>query len=137
MCGLGDTLARAPERRETQIRAGEGISGSLSVTSSLNLGAYAGILDNLNLAGIKNPSPNLTNVYLYTPLVGPTPDPLLYVPSPGRLRQTSGYPPRITGPQSGSARRRPLPHLPCTTRTLVCVPPLVGRNCAGWFMQRI
>ena len=57
--GLGENTARAPERRETQIRAGEGIrSGSLSVTSSLDLGAYAGRLDNLNLAGINNPSPN-------------------------------------------------------------------------------
>ena len=36
--GLGDTLAGVPERRETQIRAGEGLSGgSLSVTSILNL----------------------------------------------------------------------------------------------------
>ena len=58
--GLGDTLARASERRDTPTRAGEGISGTLSVTSSLNLGAYAGILDYLNLAGINNPSPNLT-----------------------------------------------------------------------------
>ena len=31
----------------------------------------------------------------------------------------------------------PLPHLPRTTRTLTCVPPLVGRNRAGWFMQRV
>ena len=72
--GLGDTLDRAPERMDTPIRAGDGISGSLSVTSSLNLGAYAGRLYNLNLAGINNPSPNLTNVYLDTPLVGPTPE---------------------------------------------------------------
>ena len=81
MYGLGDTLARALERRETQIRAGEGISGTLSVTSSLNLGSYTGRLDNLNLAGMKNPSPNLTTMYLDTPLVVPTPEPLEYVPS--------------------------------------------------------
>ena len=57
--GLEHTLARAPERRDTHLGAGEGLTlGNLSVTSSLNLGAYAGRLDNLNLAGINNPSPN-------------------------------------------------------------------------------
>ena len=41
--GLGDNTDWAPERREIQIRAGEGMSGgTLSVNSSLNLGAYAG-----------------------------------------------------------------------------------------------
>ena len=70
--GLGDTLAWAPERRETQIRAGEGISDSnLSVTSNLNLVAYAGILDHLNLAGINNTSHNLTTAYLDTPCSTP------------------------------------------------------------------
>ena len=109
---MGYTLARAPEHRETQIRAGERISSSLSVTISLNLGAYAGRLDNLNLAGIDNPSPNLTTMYLDTPLVGPTPEPLEYVPSPGRLGRPRGYPPSSTGPQSDIARRRPLPPPP-------------------------
>ena len=97
--GLGVDTAREPERRDTPTRAGEGITGTLSVTSSLNLGAYAGRLDNLNLAGINNPSPNLTTTYLDIPLVCPTPEPLEYVPSPGRLRQPSGYPPSSTGPQ--------------------------------------
>ena len=104
--GLGDNLARAPELREIQIRAGEGLSGgSLSVTSTLNLGAYAGRLDNLNLAEINNPSPNLTTTYLDTPLVGPTLEPLEYVPTPGRLRRPSGYPPSSTGPQSDTAHQ--------------------------------
>ena len=102
--GLGENTDRAPELRETLLRAGEGMSGGTSVNSSLNLGDYAGRLDNLNLAGINNPSPNLTTVYLDTPLVGPTPEPLEYVPSPGRLGQPSGYPPSSTGPHSGSAR---------------------------------
>ena len=111
--GLGDNTAWAPERREIQIRAGEGMSGgNLSVTSSLNLGAYTGRLDNLNLVGVNNPSPNLTTVYLDTPLVGPTPEPLEYVPSPGHLGRPSGYPPSSTGPQSGSARQRPPPPPP-------------------------
>ena len=75
--GLEDNTAQAPERREIQSRVGEGMSGgNLSVNSSLNLGAYAGRLDHLNLAGINNPSPNLTTVYLDTPLVGPTPETL-------------------------------------------------------------
>ena len=103
--GLGDNLDRATERREIRIRAGEGMSGgNLSVTSSLNLGAYAGRLDNLSLVGINNTNPNLTTVYLDTPLVGPTPEPLEYVPLPGRLGRPSGYPPSSTVPQSGSAR---------------------------------
>ena len=111
--GLGENTARAPDRREIQIRTGEEIcGGNLSLNSSLNLGAYASRLDNINLVGINNHSPNLTTVYLDNPLVGPTLDPLEYVPSPGRLGQPSRYPPRTTGPQSGSACRRPLtpPH---------------------------
>ena len=52
------------------------MSGGTSVNSSFKLGAYAGRLANLNLAGINNPIPNLTTVYLDTPLVGPTPEPL-------------------------------------------------------------
>ena len=74
--GLGENTAQAPERRETLFGVGEVMSGGTSVNSSLNLGAYAGRLDNLNLAGINNHSPNLTTVYLDTPLVGPTPEPL-------------------------------------------------------------
>ena len=74
--GLGENTARAPERRDTPTRAGEGISGSISVTSSLNLGAYTGRLDNLNLAGINYPSPNLTTTYLDTPLGAPVWGPL-------------------------------------------------------------
>ena len=67
----------APECRDILLKEGEGLSGGpSSVNSSIKLGAYAGILANLNLLGINNPSPNLTTVYLYTPLVGPTPEPL-------------------------------------------------------------
>ena len=129
--GLGDTLARAPERRETQIRAKEGISGgSLIVTSSLNLGAYASRFDNLNLAGINKPSPNLTTMYLDTPLVGPTPEPLEYVPLPGRLGRPHGYPPSSTGPWSDSARRRPPPPPP-SYNTHPCM-----RSSIGWAQPR-
>ena len=82
---------RAPERREIQIEEGEGLgSGNSSVHSSIQLIAYAGRLANLNLAGMNNPIPNLTNLYLDTPLVGPTLEPLEYVPSPGCLGQPSG-----------------------------------------------
>ena len=82
------------------------------LTSSLNLGVYAGRLDNLNLAGINNPIPNLTNMYLDTPLVGPTPEPLEYVPSSGRLGLPRGYYPSSTGPRSDSDRQRPPPPPP-------------------------
>ena len=81
MCTAWETpwLERLSAGRPRSER-GEGIIGSLSVTSSLNVGSYAGRLDNLNLAGVNNPSPNLTTVYLDTPLVGPTPEPLEYIP---------------------------------------------------------
>ena len=72
----------APERREILLGEGGILSGSpSSVNISITLGAYAGILANLNLSGIINPNPNLTTVYLDTPLVVPTPEPLEYVPS--------------------------------------------------------
>ena len=72
--GLGVDTAQAHERREIILVEGEGLSGGLSsINSSIKLGAYAGILASLNLAGNINPNPNLTIVYLYTPLVGPTP----------------------------------------------------------------
>ena len=91
--GLGGNTAQAHERRDTPLEEGEGFSGGTSVNSSIKVGSYAGRLDNLNLVGINNPIPNLTTVYLNTPLVGPTLEPLEYVPSPGRLGQPSGYPP--------------------------------------------
>ena len=102
--GFVPVTARTPERREKPIGAGEGMSGSNSATSSLNLGAYAGRLDNLNLAGINNPIPNLTTLYLDTPLVGPTPEPLEYVPLLGRLGQPRGYPPSSTRTSAVGAR---------------------------------
>ena len=131
---MGENTDRAPEGGETPIGAGEGMSGGNSVTSSLNLGAYAGRLDHINLAGIKNPSPNLTAVYLDTPLVGPTPESLEYVPSPGRLGQPSGYPPSSTGPHSLMPVDVPLLHLIHLTPTHACFRQLVGRNRAGRFM---
>ena len=92
--GLGVNMAWAHDRREIYIREGGGFSaGNSSINISIKLGGYAGRLANLNLAGIINPSPNLTTVYLDTPLVGPTPESLEYVPFPGRLGQPSGYPP--------------------------------------------
>ena len=98
----------APECREIQIGEGEGLSGgNYSVHSGIKLGAYAGRLDNLNLSGMNNPSPNLTTVYLDTPLVGPTLDPLEYVSLSGRLGQPSRYPLTSTGAYIGGSRRRP------------------------------
>ena len=92
--GLGLDTARAQERRDIILGEWEGLSGGpSSINVSIKLGAYAGRLANLNLAGYITPSPNLTTVYLDTPLVGPTPEPLEYVSSPGRLGQPSGYPP--------------------------------------------
>ena len=103
---------RAPDRRELLIEEGEGLSGGpSSVNISIKLGAYAGRLANLNLAGIHNPIPNLSTVYLDTPLVGPTPDPLEYALSLGRLGHPSGYP--LTSTQDkGSQRRLPPPPPP-------------------------
>ena len=60
--------------------------------NSIKLGAYAGRFNHLNLVGMNNQSPNLTTVYLDTPLLGPPPEPLKYVPSPGRFGKSSGYP---------------------------------------------
>ena len=103
----------APERREIHIGEGEGLSGgNSSVHISIKLGAYAGRLADLNLAGINNLSPNLTTVYLDTPLVGPTPEPLEYVPSPGLLGQPSGYPLTSTGAYIGGSINRPPPPPP-------------------------
>ena len=44
--------------------------------------------------------------------MGPTPEPLEYVPSPGRPRRPSGYPPSSTGPRSDTAHRRSQPPPP-------------------------
>ena len=127
--GFGPVPAWAPERGETPIGAGEGLSGGNSIiNSSLNLGAYSGRLDNLNLAGINNPIPNLTTVYLDTLLVGPTPEPLEYVPSLGRLGQPSRYTPSSTRTSVRGACRRPPPPPPLTTPTHTCFCQLVGRN---------
>ena len=65
-----------PEPRDFQIGEGGVLSDGISVHVSIKLGAYAGRFTNLNLAGMNNPRPNLTTVYLDTPLVGPTPEPL-------------------------------------------------------------
>ena len=111
--GFGPVTDWAPESGETPIGAGGELSGgNSSVNSSLNLGPYTGRLDNLNLAGISNPSPNLTTVYLDTSLVGPISEPLEYVPSPGRLGQTSWYPPSSTRTSVSGAHRCPPPPPP-------------------------
>ena len=111
------------------------MSSGTSVNSSIKLGAYASILANINLAGINNLSPNLTTVYLGTPLVGPTQEPLEYVSLPGCLGQPSGYPPSSTRTSTGGARRCPLPHLPHRTHTHTCFRQLVGHNLAVSLMQ--
>ena len=74
------SMGREPERREFEIEEGGGLSGGTSI-NSIKVGAYAGRFNHLNLAEMNKPSPNLTTVYLDTPLVGPTPEPLEYVPS--------------------------------------------------------
>ena len=74
--GLVANTARTHECRDTPLREGEEMSGGTSVNSSIELGAYTGRLDYLILSGINKPNPNLTTVYLDTPLVGPTPEPL-------------------------------------------------------------
>ena len=84
--------------------------GPSSVNNSIKVGAIAGRIANLHLAGINNPSPNLTTVYLDTPLVGPTLEPLEYVPSLGRLGQPIGYPP--TSIQGKDSRQNPSPPPP-------------------------
>ena len=107
---LGVDTSRAPKRMELLIGEGGGLSGgSSSVNSSIKLGAYAGRLAYLHLAGINKPSPNLTTVYLDTPLVGPTTNPLEYVPLPGPIGQPSGYPPNSAGgdPCTGGSKRSP------------------------------
>ena len=115
---LGLDTDRVHERKEIQIREGEGLSGGTSVNSSIKLGAYTGRLANLNLSGNNKPIPNLTTVYLDTPLVGLTSDPLEYVPLPGRLGQPSGYPLSNAGGgpyTSGSKSRPPPPPPPYST----------------------
>ena len=102
----------APERREFQIGEREGLSNE-TIINSIKVGAYAGRLNHINLVGMNKLIPNLTTVYLDTPLVGPTPDPLEYVPSPGRIGHPSGYPSIITGcgPYTGGSKLRPPPPL--------------------------
>ena len=78
-------MGRAPECRNFQIGEGEGLSGGTSIHSIIQLGAYAGRLNNFNLEGMNNHIPNLNTFYLDTLLVGPTPEPLEYIPSSGCL----------------------------------------------------
>ena len=103
---------RSPDCREIQIREGGLLSGGTSLNSSIKLGADIVRFTNLSLAGMNNPIPNLTTVYLDTPLLGTTRDTLEYAPSPGRLGQPSGYTPISTGggPSTGGSKRRL--HLP-------------------------
>ena len=103
----------APEHREFQIVEGGGLSGRTSV-NIIQLGAYAGRFTNINIVGMNNLSPTLTAVYLYTPLLGPTPEPLEYVSLPGRIEQPSRYPLISTGggPYTGGSKRHPPPPPP-------------------------
>ena len=122
----------APDHRVIQIREEEGSNGgNSSVHISIKFGSYKGRLAKLNLAGMNNPSPNLTTLHLDTPVVVPTTDPLEYVTSPGHLGQPSGYPPTSTGAYIGGSRRHLLPHPHRTTLTHRYTPPLVGSNHTG------
>ena len=107
--GPAVAVSQAPECRDLQIGEGEGLSGGTSVHNSIKLGTYAGRFTNLSLAGMDNTSPNLTTVYLDTPIVGTTSEPLEYAPLPGRLGQPSGYPliSRVGGPSTSGSNRRP------------------------------
>ena len=61
------------------LKNGEGLSGNnLIINSFSKLGSYAGIFDNLSpsISRMNNPSPSLDHVYLDTPQLGPTMDPL-------------------------------------------------------------
>ena len=86
------SLGRASENREFPLREGGVLSDSTSLTSFSKLGDYAGRFNNNNLARMNNPSPNLTNVCLDTPLVGPTPEPLDCAPLPVCLGKPHRYP---------------------------------------------
>ena len=87
------SLGSAPAHREFPLREdGEGLSsGNLSINTFSKFGTYAGRFDNLGLiiARVNNPSPSLTNVYLDTPPVGPTTDPLEYAPPTRPTRAAS------------------------------------------------
>ena len=107
------------------------MSSGTSVNSSIKLGAYAGRLANLNIAGINNPSPNLTTIYLDTPLMGLTPKLIEYVPLPVRLGKPSRYPQLVQEITLVVPEGVLLPHPHHTTLTHGCIPPLVRRNCAG------
>ena len=76
MYGPVVAMGWAPERREIQIGERKGLSGGTGVHSSIKLVTYAGRFTNISLAGINKPSPNLTTVYLDTPIVGPALEPL-------------------------------------------------------------
>ena len=108
VCGRALFTGWAPQRREVHIGEGGGLSVGTSV-NSIKQGSYAGIFTNLNLAGMNNLSPNLTTLYLYTPRVGPTPEPLEYVPSPGPLCSLAGIPQIVVVPKV-------VPHPPRTVR---------------------
>ena len=134
-------MGRAPAHREFHLgEDGEGLSGGdLIINIFSELGVYAGRFKNItpSTARMNNPSPNLTNVYVATPPVGPTPELLEYAPPPGCIGLTHGYPHTITGgvPHAGALKSPPLTH-PCLPgHTHRCIPPLVGGNHAGSFKK--
>ena len=85
-------LGKATERREFLLGEGEGFNDATSVTRFIKVDAYAGRFNNVSLETMNNHSPNLTNVYLDTPLVGLTPEPLDYIPSQVQIGQPHRYP---------------------------------------------
>ena len=70
-----------------RLERGGGLGGGTSVTIFSKLVAYARRFNTLSpsIESMNNPSSRLTNVYLNTHIVGPTPDPLDYVHLPGPL----------------------------------------------------
>ena len=80
MYGPAVSLFQAPACTEFPLREdGEGLSGgNLSDNSFSKLGTYAGIFDNLSpsIASMNNPILIIPYVYLDTPPVCPTPEPL-------------------------------------------------------------
>ena len=128
------SLGWAPARREFPLGYyGEGLSCSNIIINSLSkLGAYTGKFDNIIpiIERMNNPSPSLTNVYLDTPPVGLTPDPLEYAPPPplGRLGKTYSYPQTsIVGVLHTSASKISLSPPPPPSRTHPRMHPPTGQ----------
>ena len=114
------------------------IGGNISINKFIKIGTFASGFNNLSpsIARMNHLSPILTNVYLDTPPMGPTPEPLEYATPPGRIGRPHGYPQTSTGEvlHTGAIKSTPPPtHPRLLGHTHRCIPPLVRRNRAGSF----